>query len=287
MPKLIIGCGYLGYRVAQRWLDAGESVTALTRSVARADELRRDGITPIVGDVTRPDTLADLPQADTVLIAVGYDRRAAPSIEDVYVEGLRNLLSALSPSVERVIYISSTGVYGQNNGGWVDEQSPCEPLRAGGRACLAAETLLGSHPLGQKSVVLRLAGIYGPGRVPRQREITGGDAIDAPQEGHVNLIHVDDAARIVLLAESSATPPALYTVSDGQSVNRGDYYREVARLLDAPAPTFVTPPPDSPAALRAVSDKRISNRRLMADLSPTLQYPSYREGLAAILAAER
>ena len=103
----------------------------------------------------------------------------------------------------------------------------------------------------------------------------------------MNLIHVEDAARIVVAAAAELSPPRLYVVSDGQPVVRRDYYRELARLLAGPAPTFVTPAANSPSAARAGSDKRIRPTRLFADLPLPLTYPSYREGLTAIVAAER
>jgi nucleoside-diphosphate-sugar epimerase len=110
-----------------------------------------------------------------------------------------------------------------------------------------------------------------------------GRAIDAPASGWLNLIHVDDAARIVLLAEERAPLPRTYVVSDGQPVLRAEYYAELARLLKAPAPIFAEPPPDSPAAQRAASDKRINPRRMFDELRPTLLYPDYRAGLAAVV----
>jgi nucleoside-diphosphate-sugar epimerase len=165
----------------------------------------------------------------------------------------------------------------------VDEDTPCHPTRDGGRACLAAEELLRTSKFAEKAIILRLAGIYGPGRTPRLLDLLAGKPIDAPAAGWLNLIHVEDAARIVTLADERLQPPKLYVVSDGQPALRGDYYRELSRLLGAPSPQFVEPAPDSPAAQRAASDKRIQPRRLFADLQPALAYPSYREGLAAIV----
>jgi len=193
------------------------------------------------------------------------------------------VLAAMPPAVERFVYISSTGVYGHVTGTEVDESSPCEPTRDGGKACLAAERLLMASPLATQAIILRLAGIYGPDRIPRAKDLIAGTPIDAPAAGWLNLIHVEDAARIVLLAEQRATPPKLYVVSDGQPVERGEYYRELARLLRAPAPQFIAPPADSPAAQRAASDKRVNPRRMIEELSPDLEFPSYREGLAGIV----
>ncbi|MGE0375692.1 MAG: NAD-dependent epimerase/dehydratase family protein, partial [Planctomycetaceae bacterium] len=142
--RLIIGCGYLGLRVARRWLAQGDAVAALTRSAERAAAFRERGIRPVVGDILSPDRLRDLPPATTVLYAVGYDRTTEASKRTVYVDGLRNVLLSLPKSVERFVYVSSTSVYGQSNGVWVDETSACEPRTDGGQICLDAERLLQS-----------------------------------------------------------------------------------------------------------------------------------------------
>lgn len=282
--RLIVGCGYLGERVAAAWHAAGDTVHAVTRSAERAEAWRARGWQPAVADVTRPETLVDLPPVDTLLFAVGYDRRAGHKIDAVYVDGLRHTLDALQSPPERIVYISSTGVYGSGGGAWVDESSPCEPLRDGGRACLAAEGVLREHRWGERSVILRLAGIYGPGRIPRVASLLANEPIDAPAEGYLNLIHVDDAVQVVQIAAERAPLPALYVVSDGHPAVRGDYYRELAALVGAPPPKFVPPAADSPAAARAAADKRVRNERLLGDLAVTLRYPSYREGLRQIVA---
>jgi len=285
--KLIFGCGYLGRRVASRWLRAGHAVAVVTRSAERARQFAGDGLEPIVADVTQPDSLGGLPAADSVLFAVGYDRRAEPSLREVYVEGLASVLDRLPAPPRRFIYISSTGVYGQTAGEWVDEDSPTEPNREGGRACLDAEQRLTAHAAAPNAVILRLAGIYGPGRIPRQREIRAGRAIDAPSGGYLNLIHVEDAADIVVAADKAERVAPLLTVSDGRPVVRADYYRRLAELLGAPPPNFIDAEHDSHARRRAETNKRVRNARLMQQIGPALKYPSYREGLAAILAAEQ
>ncbi len=285
MAKLIFGCGYLGLRVARLWRAAGERVIAVTRSAERAGQFAAAGIEPLVADIVASAQLP-LPQdVRMVLLAVGYDRAAGRSIHEVYVGGLARVIGRLPQAVGKVIYISSTSVYGQVTGGEVDEDSPCDPIRAGGKACLAAERLLAASRFSQQAIVLRLAGLYGPGRIPRASDLAAGRPIDAPAEGWLNLIHVDDAARIVLAAEEKAVPPRTYVVSDGQPVERGAYYAELARLLQAPPPSFVAPSADSPAAARATSDKRVNPRRMFRELAPRLAYPSYREGLAAIVSS--
>lgn len=283
MAKLIVGYGYLGSRVGARWLGAGNTVFAVTRTKSRAAELQHQGLTPIVADVTIRESLHQLPSVDTVLYAVGYDRTSTQSIEEVYAGGLQNVLDALPSTANRVIYISSTGVYGDCAGQWINEDTPARPVRPGGRASLAAELVLHNHTLGSRGVILRLAGIYGPGRIPRAAMLLAGEAIPAPSEGYLNLIHIDDAVSVVLAAEQLEQLPRMYVVSDGNPVVRRDYYAELARLLAAPAPTFTSAPDDSPATQRAAADKRINPARMMAELRPQLSFPSFREGLAAII----
>ena len=151
---------------------------------------------------------------------------------------MRNVLAALPSATGRFIYISTTGVYGDAGGDWIDEETPPDPQRDGGRASLAAEQVLAEHPLGKNSVILRLAGIYGPGRIPFRSLLRAGEPIPAASEGFLNLIHVVDAAAVVLAAadarlECSDDRPRVFCVSDGQPVERGEYYREVARQIGA------------------------------------------------------
>lgn len=283
MTRLVFGCGYLGRRVARRWRARGDRVVAVTRSPERAAELAGEGIEPHVADLLHPESLASLPHAETVLFAVGYDRSSGRPIQEVYVEGLRHAIAALPVLPEKLIYISSTGVYGQIDGERVDESSPCRPTRAGGEAALAAEALLAQGAIAERAIILRLAGIYGPGRIPRSEEIRTGRPIAAPHDGYLNLIHVDDAATIVEIAADRLDPPQTLVVSDGAPVVRSEYYAELARLLKAPPPTFTPADAASPAAQRAGSDKRVDPTRLYTTLPVKLRFPSYREGLEAIV----
>jgi nucleoside-diphosphate-sugar epimerase len=294
MTKLVFGCGYLGLRVARLWHEDGEHVIAVTRSEDRSSELADAGLFPIAADVTQQQSLScirDGPtlggrKVDCVLFAVGYDRMSGQSIHQVYAGGVQNVLEALPASVERFIYISTTGVYGLGNGEWVDEITPPNPSRDGGKASLAAEQVLAAHPLGKNSVVLRLAGIYGPRRVPFIDKLRAGEPIPAPTTGHLNLIHVDDAATAVVAAgrmPAFDNGPRVYCVSDGHPFERGDFYREVARGIGAPSPTFVPPEPGSTRAIRAESDRRVRNTRMLNELGVKLKYDNYRAGLTAIL----
>ena len=280
-----------GKGVARRWRDGGANVYVVTRSPRRAADLESEGFQSVVADVIQPDTLIDLPAVETVLFAVGFDRSSQVSIGAVYAGGVRNVLAALPAKVRRFIYISTTGVYGPAGGAWVDENTTPDPRRDGGKASLAAEQQIVSHPLAKCTAILRLAGIYGPGRIPYFDKLRSGPPIAVPSRGWLNLIHVDDAAAVVLAAdawaasESADAAPHIFCVSDGEPVVRGNYYREVARRIGAPEPSFVEPDAATPAAARAAANKRIRNEKMSRTLEVRLTYPSYREGLAAILAS--
>ena len=263
---LIIGCGYLGRVVAQQWFAAGHRVAALTRS--RLDELRALGIEPIAGDVTHPDSLK-LPVADTVLYAIGLDRSTGKGMRDVYLDGLTNVLNVL-PAQRRFIYVSSTSVYGQTDGDWVDEDSPTEPAEENGRIVLECERLLRRRM--PAAIILRFAGIYGPGRLIKRIAVEKAEPLAIDPDKLINLIHVEDGARAVVAAGERAQPAATYNVCDNKPMQRREFYSELALLLGAPAPRF------EPKA-RERSNRRISSRRLRTDLGVDLMYPDFRAGL--------
>jgi nucleoside-diphosphate-sugar epimerase len=281
--RLVLGGGFLGRRVARRWREAGGRGFVLTRSQDHAAALEAEGFEPIVGDVTRPETLAGLPCAATVLYAIGYDRHAAASREAVHLDGLRAVLAALPPETGKLLYTSSTSVYGPAGGGPVDEDSPCRPNRDAGRIMLAAEQLLAAHPLGARALILRMAGLYGPGRIPRMNDLLAGKPLPVAAGGHLNLIHVDDAATAILAAEVFAQPPRTFIVADGHPTDRREFYLRLAELLPLPPPRFIEPLADDPATLRVAADKQTSNARLLKELRLTLAYPTYREGLVSVV----
>jgi nucleoside-diphosphate-sugar epimerase len=221
-----------------------------------------------------------------VLYSVGFDRTAGKSKREVYVNGFASALDALPDGLRRLIYISSTSVYGQLAGEWIDEDSPREPLTEEGRICLAAEQALEQHSLAVRSCILSLAGIYGPGRVPRREALAQGAPIAARPDAYLNLIHVDDAATAVVAAAKHPQPGRRYLVADGHPVIRREYYRELARLWGLGEPRFAAASAETASTGRGATNKRVTNRRLLSELKLNLKYPSYREGLAAILAAE-
>ncbi|MFO0805856.1 MAG: SDR family oxidoreductase [Gemmataceae bacterium] len=261
---LILGCGYIGKRAAARWLANGRSVAALTRG--NAAELEKLGIEPIVGDVCDPATLQNLPRARTVLHAIGLDRTSGRSMREVYVQGLANVLTAL-PEPERLIHVSSTSVYGQTDGGWVNEESSTEPVEDSGRIVLDAERLL------KRAIILRFAGIYGPGRLLRKQALMNGEPLVGDCEKWLNLIHRDDGADAILAAEAKAEPGSVFNIADGSPVSRREFYTHWAKLLGAPEAKFDHKP--EPGA----ANRRIAIDKAKRELGWSPRVASYRDGL--------
>lgn len=288
MRRLILGCGYLGRRVARLWISAGHEVVALTRSPEHAETLRGAGIVPALGDVTDVESLRRLPEVETALWAVGFDRASGHSQRTVYVDGLENAVHALSGRVGRWIVVSSTSVYGQTDGSWVDERSDCVPNKPNGQVCHDAEhafrRLLESQPeVGGH--VLRLAGLYGPKRLlQRLAGLQAGTPLTGNPEAWLNLIHVDDAARSVLACERSTERRATWLGVDDRPIRRREYYGLLARLAGAPEPVYEASAADS----TELSDfnKRCSNRALRRQLGVELAYPTIEAGLPQALSSD-
>jgi nucleoside-diphosphate-sugar epimerase len=272
----VFGCGYLGWRVAALWVAAGRRVIGVTRR--NAAELQSLGVEPVVADVTDPASLTALPRAATVLYAVGMDRGAGHTMRDVYVGGLGNVLAAL-PEHGRFIYVSSTGVYGQTDGGWVDEVSPTEPTEEAGKVVLDAERLLRERR--PDAIVLRFAGLYGPDRLLRKQPVLKGEPLVGDVDKWLNLVHVEDGADAVIAAETRAAPGATYTIADNAPTPRRAFYGRLAELLHAPPAAFDhRPEPGAP-------NRRVSNRRAKAELGWAPRFPSFRDGLPAAVRESR
>ncbi|MEM0925093.1 MAG: NAD-dependent epimerase/dehydratase family protein [Planctomycetota bacterium] len=292
---LVVGAGYLGLRVASRVAEIAKTATyATTRSRRRFFELSEAGLVPLKFDWTDPQTFSSLPlgEVQNVLVAVSFDRRSGVDRYSSQVGGLVRLLRCLSPTT-RVCYISTTGVYHQSDGRWVDETSPTRPKRLGGKVHLAAESRFHALIPKQNWVVLRLAGIYGPGRIPRAADVIAGNPIRSSPDGFLNLIHVEDAVRATLAAWEQmvrwgSSPPIgpqsrLFVVGDDRPSPRRMFYQEIATLTGSEGPRFLPPGDQAPERSRSDSNKRVCNRKLKRLLLSDLHYPDYRSGLADIL----
>ena len=281
MNVLIVGCGYLGQRIVQ-WAPAGWKWHALTRTADRTARLRAAGIRPLVGNwLHRSDLMAcDWPDLDAVVVSVPH--RADPEHDTAtHVVGLDHVLASLPSIPPRIVYISTTGVYPDAEG-QIDEETPADPQRPGGRIALAAERWLWQR-FPASSLIVRSAGIYGPGRLPMLDRLRQNLPLPVHPEATINLIHVDDLARIAVELLDRRPPRHLYVASDGNPVARGEFYRYLAQRHALPDPRFA--PPEG-VGRRGMARKRLTSKRLVADLDFRFLFPNYRAGVDAILDAD-
>jgi nucleoside-diphosphate-sugar epimerase len=278
MPQrtLIIGCGYLGRAAARLWIATGRKVWALTRSTAHASELLALGVEPLVGDLLADKPLPQFPKVDSVLYAVARDRGSNLPPSLLQCAGLEKVLNNLPGFSGRLTYISSSSVYGQDDGEWVDESSECRPTTQGGQACLEAE---GRAQVLLPSVnVLRLAGLYGPGRLlARIAALRQGVAISGRPDAWLNLVHLNDAAAAVAAADTHLAPGTTRIICDDRPSRRFQYFELLSRLINAPAPRFQVSTIEANCGL----NKRLSNRAARCGLLPRLDFPTIDTGLPA------
>jgi nucleoside-diphosphate-sugar epimerase len=275
----------LGQRLGALLLHDGARVFGTVRSPGRAAEIAALGIEPVIADVLQPESLRGLPRADRVFYCVGFDRAAGAAMRAVYVDGLQNVLENLPPSVERIVYASSTGVYAQAGGEWVDEDSSTCPLHESGKVCLEAEGRIRawSEMRSITAVVLRFAGLYGPGRIVRRSILERGEPIPGDPDKFLNMIHIDDAARVSATALDADESGPIYVVGDDRPVTRREYYAVAAEALGSPEPRFAPPLPGSAEAARDATNKRVANHRMKRGLGITLLYPDITTGLSEAL----
>ena len=274
---LIAGCGDVGLRVAGLLLARGDQVWALRRRLPTSDG---SGIHWLQGDLTQPDTLRDLPDGITQLVYLpAPDARDPAAYRAVFVDGLRHLLAALGrDTLERALLVSSSAVYGEHGDAWVDERTPPDPPGFNGQVLLEAEQWLAKQPV--TSIVLRLAGLYGPDRLQLVERLRAG-AVRVPRElkHWANRIHVDDAAAAIVHLLSLREPMPLYLGVDDTPLPLDVLYDHLARLAGAPLP-------EEGKAPSGVGSKRLSNARLRAS-GFVPQWADAREGYQALLLRPR
>jgi len=288
---VILGCGYVGVAVARAGQAAGLRVEALTRNAGRAEELRRLGVSVVLGDLaadTWHGTLAA--GAEYVLDCVGAGGGGLAGYEHSYVAGMRSLLAwAQAAPAGMVVFTSSTSVYPQGGGTMVDETAPTAGAGPTGRILLEAEALLQEARAARRcGIILRLAGIYGPGRHHLLDQVRAGAPEIAGEGTHrLNLVHRDDvcAAVMALIAAPGLPPDAIFNVADEAPAPKAEVIRWLAEQTGRPAPRFVGGSASRRHGFAAPPDRIISNARLKRQLGWRPRYPSFREGYAAILSA--
>jgi nucleoside-diphosphate-sugar epimerase len=266
---LIAGCGDVGNALANRLLADDCEVWGVRRQI---DALAR-GIKPWRIDLTDPGSFTAPPAAfDYLFYTASADRRDEDHYRAVYVDGLCDLLNALRDAgspLRRVFFTSSTAVYGQSEGEWVDESSVTDPLRFNGHVLLEAEAVLREAP--ETGISVRLSGIYGPGRTRLVRKVWSGEA--TATGGWTNRIHVEDCAGALHHLMRLENPEALYLGSDDEPVTTSDVVTWLSAELGVPAP---------PAAETERLNKRCRNARLR-ETGYQFEHPTFREGYGPIV----
>ena len=282
MRVLIIGCGYAGLPLGAELVRQGHEVFGLRRTAP--EELRAAGIEPLTADISRPDTLAKLPHDfDWVVNCAASGGGSADDYRTLYLEGNRNVVAWLAGLPPRkFVYTSSTSVYAQNDGSIVTEQSPAQPEAATARVLVETEALLlAAARNGFPAVVLRVAGIYGPGRGYAFRQFLSGEAsLDGDGQRYLNMVHRDDLTGAIIAALERGTPGEIYNVADNEPVTQLEFFEWLAARLKRPLPPR-NPANEDSARKRGVTNKRVSNARLRTELKYAFQFPNFRAGYAA------
>jgi nucleoside-diphosphate-sugar epimerase len=267
---LIAGCGDLGIRLAGRLQASDWQVAGLRRDTA----LLPSFITPLSADLSRPETLAPLDrQWDAVIYQATPGQRDEAAYHRTYVDALVNLLDRVRP--HRLIFVSSTAVYGQDAGEWVDEQSETVPSRFNGRLVLDGERV--ALAAAAESLVVRFSGIYGPGREYLLDSVRSGKASCRPEPPQwTNRIHVDDCAAVLQHLLDLVEPAPVYCASDCRPAPRCEVLGWLSERLGVPPPRHLG------LAEGDGQGKRISNHRLLAS-GFKFQFPDYQHGYGAML----
>ena len=263
---LIAGCGYVGSVLADELTRLGHEVTALRRG----DRELPEGVQAHRADLSDSSSLNGLPSFDTVFYLASPDARGSEAYCRCYLEGTRNLINAL-PGTPRFFLTTSTAVYGQNDGEWVDEGSPAKPADYRGEIMLEAEEAIRSS---LPATVVRLGGIYGPDRTRLIRLVERGEASCSEPARYTNRIHRDDCAGVLAFLQAMETPEGLYLGVDDAPVSDCELNRWLAERLGVSAP--------APARNESGGNKRIRNARIRA-AGYDFRYPTYREGYGSLL----
>ncbi len=276
---LIAGCGDLGLRVAQALLQEPDTqVWGLRRTPPVSEPT--SALQWVAADLSEPASLLNLPADIThIVFAAAPSERSEAAYRATYLLGLQHIVQALaSPALQRILFVSSTAVYGEHGQDWVTEETPVDPAGFNGRVLCEAEQWLAA--LQQSSAVttisLRLSGIYGPGRTYLLDRLRQGLASAASQPMHwVNRIHIEDATAAILHLLDYPHPQPVYLVTDSTPLPMRSLYETLAQLVGGPVPAEGAPP-------KGVGSKRLSNARLL-ETGFSFKWPDSRTGHAALV----
>jgi len=280
---LIVGCGHVGRRVAVSLHARGQHVTGLVRSTTSAAQLRELGIDALCLDLD--DSASPMPRSGKFGGLCYLAPPPSTGLQDTRMRGFLESLDKTSPP-RRIVYISTSAVYGDCRGDWITEDQPLQPATDRGRRRLDAERQLQAWAArhGVEWVILRVPGIYGPGKLPLERLRKGLPVLREAEAPYTNRIHADDLATICVAALDSDHHNTVYNVSDGHPSTMTDYFFRVADAAGLPRPPVVSREEAqqvlSAGMLSFLQDsRRMSNQKLLRDLRVTLRYPDLDTGL--------
>jgi nucleoside-diphosphate-sugar epimerase len=272
---LIVGCGFVGLPLAQSFASSGWKTQAITASKASAASLQRESFAVHAIDIAEATQFEDLPERifDVVIHCASSGRGGAAAYSRVFFNGVQNLMAHLE--YRRLIFTSSTSVYAQTDGSWVDETARAEPVRETGQILRKTEELV----MGTGGAVARLGGLYGPGRcAPLEKLLQGKAIIQEDGSRLMNTLHqLDAAGALHFLADSEGN--GLFNVVDNQPVTEMEWFQFVCHRLHKPLP------PTGPRDLnrkRGWTNKRVSNQKLRS-LGWNPIYPTFKEGMIQML----
>ncbi len=274
---LIAGSGYVGNRLATSLRAQGHEAWCLRRTHVSNDPFA------LTADLSDPPTiqLSEI-SFSHVIFTAGLKSATATEYRALFFDGLNNLMSILTSqhTIQRFIFVSTTGVFNETNGGWVDEHTPPKPTRVSAQWYLEAEQLLQNYSI--PSVVARLSGIYGPGRTRLIRGVRDNQMMLEPgPTKYLNHIHVDDAVTALTHLLYIPDPLPLYLLTDCEPADRNEVLCWLANYMDIPPPKQAI---ESAQESRRGGNKRCNNKRLL-ESGYTFKYPTYREGYKALIDA--
>jgi nucleoside-diphosphate-sugar epimerase len=285
MRVLVIGAGYIGWPLALELKKLGHEVTAIKRSPDPENKFSAAGISLITADVTKPETLKQIQfPFDWVVNVLSSSKGGVEEYRQVYLEGTRNLIRFFEKNPpKKYVYTSSTSVYGQTDGSAVKETHPTEPASETGKILVETEKLLLDSFQSARfpAIVLRVAGIYGPYRGHLFHQLLKNEAkIPGKGERIINMIHQDDVVGSIIAALKSGRPGEIYNVVDDEPLAMVHFFRWLSETLGKWMPDFVSEEEGGPKK-RAVTNKKVQNRRLKMELGYQFKYPTFRQGYTA------
>jgi nucleoside-diphosphate-sugar epimerase len=281
VKALIVGCGYTGSRVGELLARNGVEVYGMRRGATAEDELKRKGINPIRADVMEYGWKE---RFDWVINTISSSGGTVLDYQRVYLEGTRRILEGLKEnSPDRYLFTSSTSVYGQTDGAWVNEESETNPEAETSKVLVETEREIRNAGPWLRNIIVRLGGIYGPGRGYAFKQFVTGNAVIRGDGGnYMNMIHVEDAAAAIVHLLNHPESNGIYNIVDDEPVTQRDFYGYLSQRMNLPIPERAAVVEKK----RGVTNKRVANQRVKKT-GYRFKYPTFREGYESEIRAVR